>query len=869
MRRFKVRILVLVAALAVTAVFATFAKGQEVEDARYGDLKALAEGLKIDIAKLAGDDDRLGELEAYKLLEWMKQEKRRPPGPSRKFLSEILDPARFANPGKAASWNVVALRIIGAISLEIRGAAATTAGFSDLLLPLLGVGSERLRQSVVDAFGALVEQEKRTRPGAGRNGPPGQQLSTIQRLCEIVEHNPPPPSPVLEDVSKILWESDGKLFLSHVIAGMVLNQEKYPASTPLYLKELRERLRLGFATPKGWDLWWKEQQELSLPEIFVKVQKKLSQDNAVNWKQSLKRFRETRDYELLLAELQATLQSAYTVEHRIAVVEALGDYADWLRGARLPGSNAADQEKLRSTLQARACERLLAVVKGEGGSGFEQPGVRRQALISLRHYQSFLAESAVEIRTEISDLTVGRTQKLLAARPALSESSGYAGWRAELLELVRAAGAFKLAGAKKSLDAILHGPEFYPDLELQLESIRALGHLLKGSLDLVSASLFIERFKEAAELAAASALKLRIACATALNARPEDGTVLGLLRTFHADLLRNSAEVQLQMPAIAGLSTLAQSKDPESLDALIGVLSSPEIYDTQVLIAAVDAISYVGNREALDEFLPFLKLAEASQAREKALGDHLMKRVQGLIRAEGVERLAWVMKRLESRACLEDNVGYLASSLRLVEDTALMDMLLPKEPEGLPANGKLRQAWAATLVRLRAADLTKGFDESMASYKKMAEFLAAQPQVGENSSGALREFQNRLRQQSLKSKILAQVMEPEKLDVQRLLDLFTALTLADGFSAFKDSGTTVSAKSFARWIALRWIERLLSSGLLPAGPKETSLYAGWNTYLAAEENASFWKALPPGHRNSFLKRLEALRTKDENKAGQE
>ena len=137
MRRFKALILILVAVLAVTVVFA---KGQELEDVRYGDLKALAEGLKIDIAKLAGDDDRLGELEAYKLLEWMKQEKRRPPGPSRKFLSDILDPARFANPGKGASWNVVALRIIGAIPLEVRGAAAPGPGFSDLLLPLLGVG---------------------------------------------------------------------------------------------------------------------------------------------------------------------------------------------------------------------------------------------------------------------------------------------------------------------------------------------------------------------------------------------------------------------------------------------------------------------------------------------------------------------------------------------------------------------------------------------------------------------------------------------------------------------------------------------------------------------------------------------------------
>ena len=109
MRRFKARILILVAVLAVTVVFA---KGQELEDVRYGDLKALAEGLTIDIAKLAGDDDRLGELEAYKLLESMKQEKRRPAGPSRKFLSELLDPARFVNPGKGGSWNVVPLRTI-------------------------------------------------------------------------------------------------------------------------------------------------------------------------------------------------------------------------------------------------------------------------------------------------------------------------------------------------------------------------------------------------------------------------------------------------------------------------------------------------------------------------------------------------------------------------------------------------------------------------------------------------------------------------------------------------------------------------------------------------------------------------------------
>ena len=69
------------------------------------------------------------------------------------------------------------------------------------------------------------------------------------------------------------------------------------------------------------------------------------------------------------------------------------------------------------------------------------------------------------------------------------------------------------------------------------------------------------------------------------------------------------------------------------------------------------------------------------------------------------------------------------------------------------------------------------------------------------------------------------------------------------------------------WLTNRLFVSVPSSS---AGPKgQASLYAGWNTHLAAEENASFWKALPPDHRNSFLKRLEALREEDENEDRQE
>lgn len=849
---------------------APFPVSQDLEDSGFNELAGLAGGLSLDVLKLAGNDSRLGELEAYKLLERMAMEKRRPPGPCRKFFSAVLDPAHFGdrklNPTPVRS--VAALRIIGAITLEIRGDSEVPPGLDDMLLSLLGVGNQVLRKSVVKAVSAFVEQEKRKRPRPSEKGARGKPVSTLQRLGEMVEHNPPPPPALLEDVSEILWSSDGKSFLSYTIAGMVLNQEKYPDSTPLYLKELRTRLRIGFPTPQGWSAWWQQQQGRTLPDIFVEVQKKLSRDNAANWKESLKRFRETGDYERLLAEMQATLQSVYTLEHRVAAVEALGDYAGWLRGARSLGTNIAEQDKLRLDLQSRACEHLLKIIKGGEGAGHEQLEVRRQALISLRHFQPFLSESPAEMRREISEFTVERAQGLWETRPPVSESPAYLAWRAEMLELVRAAGAFNISGAKKSLDLILHSREFLSDLELQSESIQALGHLLKGSLDLVSASLFMERFREAQALAATETIELRLACATALNARPEDGTVLTLLRTFHAELLKKSADPRLQMPAIAGLSTLAQGKDPEALDTLLEILSSPGGFDTQVLLAAIDAISYVGNREALDEFLPLLQMVRGKQGREKAIGDHLMKRVQGLIRAEGIDGLAWAMTRLERRAYQEDNSGHFSSSRKLLEEPGLQALLLPRTSDDLPADERLGSAWLATLAALRAAELLNSFEESAALYKKMGEFLGRQPQVGESSPRSLREFQNRLRQQDLRQKINVELTGSDELNVQGVLDLFIALALADGFSAEKEPDRIASAKSYARWSALKWMEGVLESGQVSAGSKHKALCRAWINYLAAAENSGFWKDLPAKHRDSCLKRLEALRSRRQAAEGE-
>ena len=89
------------------------------------------------------------------------------------------------------------------------------------------------------------------------------------------------------------------------------------------------------------------------------------------------------------------------------------------------------------------------------------------------------------------------------------------------------------------------------------------------------------------------------------------------------------------------------------------------------------------------------------------------------------------------------------------------------------------------------------------------------------------------------------------------------------FSAEKEPGAAARAKSRARWVALRWIEALLSSALVPPGPKRTAIFAAWSGYLATEENAGLWKELPAGHRDSCLKRLESLRSKGKETPGEE
>ena len=161
------------------------------------------------------------------------------------------------------------------------------------------------------------------------------------------------------------------------------------------------------------------------------------------------------------------------------------------------------------------------------------------------------------------------------------------------------------------------------------------------------------------------------------------------------------------------------------------------------------------------------------------------------------------------------------------------------------------------------------FDESAGLYRKMGEFLGSQPRVGEGSPVGLREFQNRLRQQELRKKISMAAAGEGELHVQGILDLLIAQVLADGFSAEKEQDSIASAKSYARWSALKWAEGFLASGQVPKGTKRQALYRSWAAYLAAEDNSGFWKDLRPGLREASLKRLELLRLRSSEKAAGE
>ena len=836
-------------------------------------LADLANGVRVDVAKLVGADEKLGEREAYRLLSSIAALSSDERPVHLRFLAIVLAPADVArldrpDTPRVAERLIAVRRILAAIPVEIADGDGPLEGIDRVLLPLLGVGPVEVRTFAVAGVRALAERES------------GRSTSLLDEIGAKLEHNPPPSAALLEDASQVLWEADGKRFLQHAITGMMRNHLNAPGSTESYLRELRSRVWIDFPTLEGWQSWWEENAARSLPKILVDVQRRLSAEETVAWRHSLERLRDTGDGDRLLAELEATVRGSSLVEKRLAAVAALGEFAEWVRAIK-PAAVEGDIEKQRAAAQARACGFLIDI----GSASLrvhELPQIRRAALTALRRHQSFLERADDALRARVVELVVSgfasvfersngldRTSALDRPSAASAETSR-GGRRTALLELVRVAGALRVLESRAAVESILDDPALGSDLEIARASVQALGRMLKNGLGLETVERVFRHFGAVGGRTDTEALELRVDCASALDARPNDDRTRERLRTFHASLLAQHEEPRLHIPAIGGLSTLAQENDAAALAALVSILGAPERFDTPALVAVVNAVAYIGGQAALEQFVPFLRSRSAQPAKEQAVAEHLLETVRGIVRREGVAGLDWLLEQLENRAYLEDDPSFLAWGLDLVRDAEIASWLLLAADGAAPANERLRVTFSATIAHLRALAVTRGDSAAAEIWTRVNARVAMEPELAELAPEIVAEVALRRQSRELRAQIEARLAAPGDVDLAAVLADLARLVRGAGSTGVEPTvgvGATTSDPAArarrslrSRWVHLRWIESLLASPSVRTDTRLAPLVGMVATYLAASDNDSLWRGLPQSFRDAYLRRLATRAT---------
>ncbi len=814
-------------------------------------LASLAEGLRIDPAKLAGADAKIGDREAFKVIQFVVDGPEVERAKYLSFLKGVLDPRglrvsvaaqgppRVEDPERF----VAARRVVEAIAIGTGDEGPPITDVEELLLPLLGHGPRDFRDATIGAVMALLRWARAPDgPGAA------SRAALLERLGDLVRRNHPPSAPLLADVSTILWESDGKLFLRCTIDGLARNHEKHPETVPSYLRELRRRLLLDFVTPAQWQEWWKGNEGRSFAAIFIETQRRLSGEGATSWRQTIRRMRETGDAERLRAEIQAVIDRASTPDMRMAAVLAFGEYAEWIR--TLDFSKVKDGEAKRLELQRKVCETLLAVAGGELRL-HEEARVRRAALGALRRSQPFLEKGPAELRLRVAELVVRRLEVFRSGAEPVRDSAEWTQRREELIEVALTSGALKLLETQGFLEELLADPTFVSDGEVLGAFVQSLGRIVKGGLTQETADLFLRHFTGAASLLPeADAAKLRNRCVTALNARPQNEQVSAVIRAFYSGLLDDTALENLHIQAVVGLGTLAQAKDSAAFDKLAEVISV-ERFGASEKIAAIDAIAYIGGREALRAFLPFLSERSAPKAKEKAVVDHLTRKVTGLVRAGGVVELGWLTDELERRAYERDDVTHVGWISTLLSDARLVGHLLLEEKDVGTANGELSPRWRVTLAYVRARLMTTGTKGATEVLAKLSALVAKSPQLAEKAPNEAQALA------AIEAITVAMSAVESALDAadakQALATCATLLT-----TSAKLRGPAETKQAFGAWLALRWIESTIALAEHRQNDALRAFYEQWGTYLRAQASAAIWAELPASFKDAYLRRVDAL-----------
>ena len=796
--------------------------------------------------QLEGADERVGSLAALALVQatvgtdpareaWREQH--------RQFIHRQLDPSRFSGavPGSPDPYGPAPRRIIEAIATFTASSGPPFTEIDSLLLGLLGRGPQSLRDAVVEALVGLIEWEARQGPaGSGR---------VVAAVEKHILHNPPQGEPVLADASRVLWRGDGKRFLSAAMTALEQNREKYPWSVDLYLRELRDRLRVDFPTPDDWSRWWESQKERSLAEIFADCQRQLSEDAARQWRQLLRRVRETQNAEQLRLALKEALEESSLADVRLAAVSALGDYAEWIRTVKLadePGAAAADH---RDRLLLQTFVLLIDVIQGRLHP-HEQRRVRRAAFVALRSYKPFLDRHA-ELAQPISELVLESLQGALANGAYLQSAAE----RSDLLEVLRTAGALEVAAARDFVEDFVRSLVSAPrsdDLELLSTAAVALGRLVKGQLRLDTARLFIALFGTRADPAqpGTGLRELRRACVAALNARPEDEQVQDVVRDFYVRVLREGAE-ELRIPTILGLGTLAQGMDEGALEALVRVVEQPGVYRSQEITAAIDAIAYVGGRRALAQFLPLLGRREELLRNDPTVFAHLWRKVVGLVKLEGAVSLADVLETLGRLAAARDSVLYLECALLLCREAELQQLVSADDLDVGDA-ARLGALWRTAVLQARYAELVDEAGALPPVVKQLVTLQGKDPQVQAKVPREVAALDEYLQRRSRRDAVRARLATPS----------------GDPMGVADELRTLVEpqAPQEQRWLALRWIERQLAADTFRAVDGAPAIHARWLEIVGSPAAEALFQDLPATFGKRYRERIEGLRpTKEPRK----
>ena len=813
-------------------------QGPEKQELLPQDVEATAQGSQqFDETQLEGPDAKVAELAAHRLFQTITD-----PGTDeairKSHVAYFLQKLSFSqSESRTDTAFLIAGRIIDALATWITSSGPPFRGVSEAVLPLVGEGPPEFREAVIRAVSALIVREELT-----------GESPALEEVSARFRETQPPSRAYIQDASGILWQTNGKVLIGSLV-GVLLRYSTAADGSPGFhmatscLEELRARLPVDFPGGDAWQEWWSGQKELPLDRILASAERQARGEFLTNWRKIMGRLRETGDLERVLFAIQDTLENSYSLELRIAAVGLLGEFSGWVQQLRLgtdPDSGLDVEDGLKDRLLTKSVQILVSLFERKSIS-VERVDVLRAALSALRKYHGFL-ERNPDLRAEVSRIVVDRIHQLSAEENEPNPD--------DLLETIRLAGQLRVKETRGFVEFLVRDARTSaaPRLDLLIAAIDTLGRLLNGGANEDTATLLIGHFKRRVAGSEKALRGLKRACIKALSAGSASPQVRVDLRELYKDILFNSADKDLHVPAILGLGTLARQSDTGSLSELTNVLSHQDQFEPGDVKAAIEEIAYVGGKTALSSFLDYLCVFAA---HDKVVQDHLLRKVLSLVVAGDRSVLVWTLKHMLRLAIEENSVACLEYAERLCSDPKLETLLAPEKVDP-GSHEKVETFLEANLARAAVADSLGRGEEVHTILEQLSELCQKLPEANEKfpkSLSALTVFRESLAQRAALRNRLTNLEAVE--DVSLVKD-FEALLSTDG------SLTGRSAN-------FRWILRQLSL----EAPSARLLHVStlWHTFLVSDLGKGFWEGFSPRYRERYLSRLEATNDKEKNQKG--